>query len=184
MPPARNAALVVVALLVAYALGGMSFSVLLGNSFIASYALHPALLVAVLGAPAAVTGTLVVRHLREVRHLSSGTLSLAAFILFTGTAAALLFGATRGWVAVASRLLSTQAATLELKVLSVGRSESRRSVCHRHLELQHGGSVERLCADKLPLQGQLLAGRLVKLIGVASPLGFHIRELQAPRGDA
>ncbi len=184
MPPARNAALVGVGLLVTYAVGGVSFLALLGNNFIASYVLHPALLAPVLGVPALVIGALVVRHFREQRKLSSRVLSLVAFVLFTGTAALALFGATRGWVAAASELLPKQAAALELTVLSVGRSESRRSVCHRHLELRHGSAIERLCADKLPLQGQLVAGRPIKLIGEASPLGFHIRSLSAPRNDA
>ena len=184
MPPARSSALILAAVLVAYAVVGMSSSVLLGNNFIATYALDPAILVALLGIPAAAIGAWMVRRLREECPLSSGPLSLAAFFLFAGAAAAMIFGTTRGWVAVASELLPKQPAALELTVLSVGRSESRRSVCHLHLELQHGSTIERLCADKLPLQGQLVAGRSVKLIGVASLVGFHIRELQAPGGDA
>ncbi len=184
MPPAWSSALVIAAVLVAYAVGGMSSSVLLGNNFIASYALHPAMLAVVLGIPAAAIGAWIVRRLRDERRLSSRPLSLAAFLLFAGTVAALLFSATRGWVAVASELLPKQPSALELTVVSVGRSESRRSVCHQHLQLRHGNTIERLCADNIPLQGQLAAGRSVKLIGAASPVGFHIRQLQAPGSDA
>jgi hypothetical protein len=180
MPPARSSALILAAVLVAYAVGGMSSSVLLGNNFIASYALHPGMLVVVLGIPAVAIAAWIVRRLWDGRRLSSRPLTLAAFLLFAGTTAALLFGATRGWVAVASELLPKQPAALELKVLSLGRSESRRRVCHRHLQLQHGNTIERLCADTIPLRGQLAVGRSVKLIGAASPVGFHIRELQAP----
>ncbi len=183
MPTARKTALVVVALVVAYLAGGMSISTHLGSHFVASYAMHPALLIVALGLPAAVIGALVVRGLRQGGRLSSPTLSVAAFILFTGTVSAMVFGASRGWVAVASHLLPTQAATLTLKVLSAGRSESRHTVCHQHLELQHGSTTERLCADMLPLQGQLRTGKPVKLIGVVSPLGFHIHELQVPGDD-
>jgi hypothetical protein len=168
------------AALMIYAVGGLAFILFLGDTFISKYALHPLVIAIIVSAPGIGLAGIAVQHLRNARDLTSPALSTLAFIIFSFVAAGALFVAGIGWIAIASSLLPKQESTLELRVLSIGRKESRRDVCYRYLELQNGSSVERLCADKLPLNGQLRAGDRVKLLGSSSVLGFHIRNLQAP----
>ncbi|MBB5204950.1 hypothetical protein HNQ51_002269 [Inhella inkyongensis] len=178
--PQRQIPSPIVVTLGVYALCGIVLSRVVGDEFIASYQLHPALMAPMLGFPAIVVGAWITRRLREARGLSSGVLGLAAFILFSGTVAGLLFLAAQGWVALTSTLLSQRPAVLKLTVLSVRRWESRRSVCQQYLELQHGRATENLCADDFPLSGKLIAGRQVEFVGVASPVGFHVQGLRNP----
>lgn len=167
--------------LVVYVIGGVASIRLLGDAFIASYTPHPVALAIAL-VPSFFLAVLTVKSYRATGSLVSPTLSIIALPLFTLAITGFILVTLAGWVIVASLLLPQQNATLELKVLSVGRKESLRDVCHRYLELHHGSGVESLCADKLPLNGQLRAGDRVKLIGASSSLGFHIKRLEAFHG--
>jgi hypothetical protein len=161
-----------------YVLPGLAISHFFGHGFIAAYSVHPLVLVLLLAGPSVFVTNAVIGHYKNSARLVTPWVQWAAWVLFGLVISGLIFLATRGWVAGASSLLVTRVATLELQVVSAARTESRRSVCNRYLELRNGTSTEQFCSDAFSLHGTPLPGKGIAVVGRASPLGLHIQELR------
>lgn len=167
-------------MVLAAVLAGLLFWLIFSDRFFSAYEAHPALLI-----PSLVVLGLVIASRPSMDAAMSirmptpwvRTFARPIFALFL---AGFLYAVGSGWIAVISLWMARTPASVEFDVLEVRRNESRRSTCLRKVQLVGPSGWHSLCADALPVQGTLAAGRRVTALGKASPLGFHLEELRAP----
>jgi hypothetical protein len=174
----RHRGVVSLILLLVLAVGGLLLDSVFGNQFLAVHSIPTPVLAPMLIAPSAllIASTPLRAQVRS-RYPTAWVrwLFWPAFILCL---AGLLFISGHGWVAGASRLLARKQSTVELQVVTVGRYESRRKLCLQWVEVKYMEVKSQLCADPFLARGEVLAGKKLLAVGVASPLGLHIEALR------
>lgn len=174
----RHRGVVSLILLPILAVGGLLLDSVFRDQFLAAYSVPTAVLAPMLIAPSALLMTSTPMRAQVRSRYPTAWVRWLVWPAFILCVAGLLFISGQGWVAGASRLLARKQSVVELQVVSVGRYESRRTLCLQRVEVKYMDVKSRLCADPFLAQGEELAGKKLLAVGVTSPLGLHIEALR------